>query len=72
MSDTKPTVASTGIGFPGLLAIVFITLKLCGVIAWSCLWVTAPLWIPVIVVLAGLAVFLTVALAWFVAFGRRK
>lgn len=35
-----------GMGFSGLLAIVFITLKLLGVIAWPWLWVLAPLWIP--------------------------
>ena len=35
-----------GIGFAGLLAIVFITLKLTGYIAWSWLWVLSPLWIP--------------------------
>ncbi len=37
---------SGGIGFCGLLAIVFITLKLIGVISWSWLWVLAPIWIP--------------------------
>jgi len=51
MSDSKTT--STGIGFPGLLAAIFITLKLCKVIDWSWKWVLAPLWIP----LALLAVF---------------
>jgi len=35
-----------GIGFAGLLAIVFITLKLTGHIAWSWWWVLSPLWIP--------------------------
>ena len=30
----------------GLLFIVFLVLKLCGVIAWSWWWVTAPLWLP--------------------------
>ena len=39
-------VKSGGIGFCGLLCIVFIILKLCHVIAWSWLWVLAPLWIP--------------------------
>ena len=29
-----------------LMTIVFITLKLVGVITWSWLWVMAPLWIP--------------------------
>lgn len=38
--------SSGGVGFLGLLALVFITLKLCGVIAWSWWWVLAPLWIP--------------------------
>lgn len=32
-------------GLPVLLFIVFLVLKLVGVIAWSWLWVTAPLWI---------------------------
>lgn len=41
---------SGGIGFTGLLAIVFITLKLCGVISWSWWWVLAPLWIPFILI----------------------
>lgn len=44
------STASGGIGFFGLLAIVFITLKLCGVIAWSWWWVLAPIWIPVCIV----------------------
>lgn len=36
-----------GIGFGGLLTIVFIVLKLTKVIDWSWWWVTCPLWIPV-------------------------
>ena len=40
---------SGGIGFCGLLAIVFITLKLTGVISWSWLWVLAPIWIPMVI-----------------------
>ena len=32
------------IGFLGLLALIFITLKLTGYIAWSWVWVLAPLW----------------------------
>lgn len=39
-----------GIGFVGLLTIVFITLKLTRVIAWSWWWVLSPLWISVAVV----------------------
>lgn len=50
MSETK-TVNTGGIGFSGLLAIVFITLKLTGYIDWSWWWVLSPLWIPFVVVM---------------------
>ena len=36
----------TGIGFSGILFVVFLILKLTGCIDWSWWWVTAPLWIP--------------------------
>lgn len=34
------------VGFLGLLALLFITLKLTGAIAWSWVWVLSPIWIP--------------------------
>ena len=33
------------VGFLGVLALVFITLKLTEAIAWSWIWVLSPLWI---------------------------
>lgn len=36
--------SSTGIGFFGLLGIVFIILKLTHVINWPWVWVLAPIW----------------------------
>ena len=42
-----------GIGIGTVLFIVFLILKLTGVIAWSWWWVTAPLWIPALLLLAG-------------------
>ena len=36
---------NNGVGFCGLLAILFIGLKLTGVITWSWLWILSPLWI---------------------------
>ena len=45
MSNTTSSSRSGGIGFAGPLTIVFITLKLTGVIGWSWWWVLAPLWI---------------------------
>ena len=42
---------SGGIGFFGLLGIVFITLKLCGVIDWEWWLVLAPIWVPMAIAL---------------------
>lgn len=39
---------SGGIGFAGLLTILFVGLKLTGYVDWSWWWVLSPLWIPVI------------------------
>ena len=51
--------ASGGIGFAGLLTIVFIILKLCGIITWSWWWVLSPLWISTILwVIVGIIVLL--------------
>jgi len=30
-----------------LIAIVFVVLKLTGIIAWSWIWVLSPIWIPI-------------------------
>ena len=37
---------SGGIGFFGMLAILFIGLKLTNYITWSWWWVLSPLWLP--------------------------
>ena len=42
--------SSTGLGLCDVLAVVFIVLKLIGVIDWSWWWVLSPVWIPVIIV----------------------
>lgn len=47
-----------GIGFCGLLTIVFIVLKLLGVINWSWIWVFAPLWIDFIIALFIIVIFI--------------
>jgi len=49
MSDSKNT--SGGIGFVGLLTIVFIVLKLTKVVAWSWWWVLSPIWITTALVI---------------------
>lgn len=54
-NGSSSSSSSGGIGFCGLLTIVFIALKLLGKITWSWIWVLSPLWI-------GLAIFFLVIL----------
>lgn len=61
MSNSNESNNSGGIGFFSLLGILFITLKLTGIIAWSWWWVTAPLWGPVTLLLVLAFVFGTLA-----------
>lgn len=49
-----------GLGFPELLTLLFIGLKLTGYIAWPWLWVLAPILIAVsvaVVMVIGVSVF---------------
>lgn len=59
--STMQNASSGGIGFFGLLTLVFVVLKLIGYISWSWWWVTAPLWGPVILYGLLLLVFGIVA-----------
>jgi hypothetical protein len=61
MSENVKVNNSGGIGFAGLLTIVFITLKLTGYIDWSWVWVLAPLWIPIVLVLLFILTFIAIA-----------
>ena len=40
------------ISLVALLGVVFVTLKLCGVIQWSWFWVTLPFWVGFAIVAA--------------------
>lgn len=56
MREDKGSTTTGGIGFTGLLGIVFIVLKLTGVINWPWIWVLCPLWI-------GLVLWIVIVLA---------
>lgn len=60
MSDSKSASTGGGVGFAGLLTILFIGLKLGHVIDWSWVWVLSPLWIGLAVVLAFFVLFLLI------------
>ena len=55
MSDNKSTISSI-IRFSGVVAIIYIALKLTGVITWSWLWVLAPIWITFVIVVSKLII----------------
>lgn len=48
--------SSSGIGICGVLTIVFVVLKLVGVINWSWLWVLCPLWIEILLTVIVLVI----------------
>ena len=61
MSDSRN---DGGVGFCGLLTVLFIGLKLTGLITWSWWWVLSPIWIVallVLIVFIGYTTFLIVA-----------
>lgn len=63
MSSSTTTSTRGGIGFAGLLTIVFIVLKLTSVIGWSWLWVLAPIWISVLLTILIIALMILIAAA---------
>ena len=50
--------SSSGIGFTGLLTVLFVGLKLTHVITWSWLWVLSPIWISFLIGLAFAVIIL--------------
>lgn len=62
MNDNNKS-GGAGIGFTGLLTLVFIVLKLTHVIKWSWVWVLSPVWISSI-----LAVVLVVTIIFIKLF----
>ena len=74
--QVQSKASSGGIGFFGLLTIAFIVLKLIGVIDWSWIWVLAPTWIPLalvlgILILAGI-IYCIIKLVRRLRGGKRK
>lgn len=52
--------SSSGVGFFGLLTVLFIALKLLGYIDWSWWWILAPIWMPIAVLILILIVGLII------------
>lgn len=62
MNDDNKSSGSSGGIFWTLLAVAFIVLKVTRLIDWPWVWVLAPIWIPVGIVLAAIVVVLIVVL----------
>lgn len=65
MKQEIEVVQKGGIGFVGLLQIVFIVLKLCGVISWSWVLVMLPL-----IISASLIILILIICAFLILFGN--
>ena len=57
---SESTKISSGIGFTGLLTVLFIGLKLTNVINWSWWWVLSPLWIDFALIIVIIIVLLLI------------
>jgi len=53
----KTRIQNYGVNSLEVLLIVFVILKLIGVISWSWWWVLSPFWIPVILVIILLVIY---------------
>lgn len=49
--------SSSGLGLCSVLTIIFVVLKLLGVINWSWLWVLCPIWIDLLLTIVVLIIF---------------
>jgi len=61
MNESKPIIVR-GTSLPTLLTVLFIALKLCGIIDWSWWWVLSPIPITIGIALAVFTVAISVAL----------
>lgn len=63
--ETK-VVRSGGVSLGTILGVIFIVLKLTGVISWSWVWVLAPFWIPLALVVLILAIIIIITIIRFI------
>lgn len=61
LSNNNNQVNWNGISLGGILGVVFVVLKLCGVINWSWVWVLSPFWIGLaIAIIASIIIVILV------------
>ena len=65
-NNNRVATGGGGIGFTGLLTIVFIVLKLCKVINWSWIWVLSPIWISAALAILLFIIFVIIAIIFMI------
>lgn len=60
--SSSSSSSSGGIGFSGLLTVLFVGLKLTGYIDWSWWWVVSPIWITVGFILTLAAIIFAITI----------
>lgn len=68
-NENNKSEVSGGIGFFGLLGILFIALKLCGVVTWPWVWVLAPIWIPAAI---GVCIMVVILIAFLIVKAKQR
>ena len=63
--EKKTEIKTVGFCFFDALAILFIALKLCGVISWPWMWVLAPIWIQLMFLAIAIVVMVVIAVKKF-------
>ena len=56
MNENNTQIVKAGPGLATLLTVLFIALKLGGVIAWAWWWVLSPIWISIALVVGMLSI----------------
>ena len=65
-------LSSTGMSFTSVLTLIFIVLKILGVIEWSWVWVLSPLWVSMIVFLAIVMILAAIEFKIFKKLKKKK
>lgn len=63
--------SSGGLGLGSVLTVIFVVLKLCGLIDWSWWWVLSPIWIS-IGLAAVVGAIVGIIKAWIIVSKRRR
>lgn len=69
-NENKTVVKKQGLGLGTVLTIIFVVLKLVGVIDWSWVWVLAPFWITVAISLVFSLIALLIVVIAAIVVGK--